>query len=174
MVTGFTGVLLITRPSAGGFDKYSVMALLVVAGVAVRDILTRQIPASIPALIVALANGAFVMVGSFALALLEGGLIMPDAIQMAYLGAAGMFLALGYLFMVQTLRYADISASATIRFSVVLWALLSGVVIFREWPDSLAIVGMLLIVGAGVYTLHREAKLKRQRTAQAAEYAQKE
>jgi drug/metabolite transporter (DMT)-like permease len=83
--------------------------------------------------------------------------------------AAGVFLSLGYLFMVHTLRYADISASATIRFSVVLWALLSGVAIFGEWPDRYAIVGILLIVGAGVYTLHREAKLRKQRAAQAAE-----
>jgi drug/metabolite transporter (DMT)-like permease len=93
---------------------------------------------------------------------------MPDGYQLLYLAAAGVFLSLGYLFMVQTLRYADISASATIRFSVVLWALLSGVAIFEELPDRYAIIGILLVVGAGVYTLHREAKLKKQRNAQAA------
>jgi drug/metabolite transporter (DMT)-like permease len=169
MATGFLGVMLIMKPSTGGFDRYSVMALMVVAGVAGRDILTRRIPASVPALIVALANSIFVVIGAFGLAWLEGGLVMPSGYQMVHLAAAGVFLSLGYLFMVQTLRYADISASATIRFSVVLWALLSGVAIFGEWPDRYAIVGILLIVGAGVYTLHREAKLRKQRAAQAAE-----
>jgi S-adenosylmethionine uptake transporter len=169
MVTGFLGVMLIMRPSTGGFDRYSVMALMVVAGVAVRDILTRRISASVPALIVALANSIFVVIGAFGLALLEGGLVMPNGYQMVHLAAAGVFLSLGYLFMVQTLRYADISASATIRFSVVLWALLSGVAMFGEWPDRYAIVGILLIVGAGVYTLHREATLRKQSAAQAAE-----
>ena len=169
MATGFLGVMLIMKPSTGGFDRYSVMALMVVAGVAVRDILTRRIPASVPALIVALANSIFVVIGAFGLAWLEGGLVIPRGYQMVHLAAAGVFLSLGYLFMVQTLRYADISASATIRFSVVLWALLSGVTIFGEWPDRYAIVGILFIVGAGVYTLHREAKLRKQRAAQAAE-----
>jgi drug/metabolite transporter (DMT)-like permease len=169
MVTGFLGVMLIMKPSTGGIDRYSVMALMVVAGVAVRDILTRRIPASVPALVVALANSIFVVVGALGLALLEGGLVIPNGYQTMHLAAAGAFLSLGYLFMVQTLRYADISASATIRFSVVLWALLSGVVIFGEWPDRYAIVGIFLIVGAGVYTLHREAKLRKQRAAQAAE-----
>ena len=66
---------------------------------------------------------------------------------------------------VNTLRYTDISASASIRFSVVLWGLLSGVSVFGERPDGLAMAGIVLIVGSGIYTLHREAKLKRLRKA---------
>ena len=125
------------------------MPLIVVASVAVRDIITRRIPATIPVLIVALANSLMVVAGAFALALVEGGLKMPTIAQALILGAAGVFLSLGYLFMVNTLRYTDISASAAIRFSVVLWALLSGVLVFGERPDGLAMAGIVLIVGWG-------------------------
>jgi drug/metabolite transporter (DMT)-like permease len=164
IAVGFLGVLLITRPSSGGFDRYALMGLGVVAGVAIRDILTRRISTSVPALVVALANSTFVVAGAFALAAFEGGLELPSLQQLLYLMAAGVFLSLGYLFMVQTLRYADISASATIRFTGVLWALLSGVLVFGEIPDRLAFAGIALIVLSGIYTLHREAKLKRLRT----------
>jgi drug/metabolite transporter (DMT)-like permease len=166
IIAGFTGVVLITKPAGGSFDSYSLLPLIVVASVAVRDIITRRIPITIPALIVALANSLFVVAGAFGLALLEGGLKMPSIAQALILGAAGVFLSLGYLFMVNTLRYTDISASASIRFSVVLWALLSGVLVFGERPDWLALMGIVLIVGSGIYTLHREAKLKRLRKGQ--------
>jgi drug/metabolite transporter (DMT)-like permease len=163
IVAGFTGVVLITKPAGDSFDGYSLLPLIVVASVAVRDIITRHIPATVPVLIVALANSLMVVAGALVLALGEGGLKMPSIAQALILGAAGAFLSLGYLFMVNTLRYTDISASASIRFSVVLWALLSGILVFGERPDRLALAGIVLIVGSGIYTLHREAKLKRLR-----------
>ena len=166
ILVGFIGVLLIARPSSGGFDRYALMGMGVVAGVALRDILTRRIPSSVPAPVVAFANSSLVVVGAFALAHMEGGLLMPHGHQLLYLGAAGAFLSLGYHFMVQTLRYADVSASAPIRYSGVLWALLSGILVFGEIPNGLALVGIVLIVGSGLYTLHREAKLKRLKAAQ--------
>ena len=66
--------------------------------------------------------------------------------------------------MVQTLRYADVSVSAPIRYTMVLWSLLSGIFIFREFPDRWALAGIGLVVASGLYTLHRESVLKR-RTA---------
>lgn len=166
ILVGFAGVLLITRPSSGGIDRYALMGVGVVAGVAIRDILTRRIPSSVPALVVAFANSAIVVAAAFVLAQIEGGLEMPHGHQLLYLMAAGVFLSVGYLFMVQTLRLADISASASVRFTGVLWALLSGVMVFGEIPDRLALVGIVLIVASGIYTLHREAKLKRLKAAQ--------
>jgi drug/metabolite transporter (DMT)-like permease len=173
IITGFAGVVLITKPAGDSFDGYSLLPLIVVASVAVRDIITRRIPATVPVLIVALANSLMVVAGAFVLALAEGGLKMPSIAQGLILGAAGVFLSLGYLFMVNTLRYTDISASASIRFSVVLWALLSGVLVFGERPDRLAVAGIVLIVGSGIYTLHREAKLKRLRKGHTAAYVEK-
>jgi drug/metabolite transporter (DMT)-like permease len=165
IIAGFTGVVLITKPTGGSFGGYSLLPLIVIASVAVRDIITRRIPIAVPALIVALANSLMVVAGAFVLAIFEGGLEVPSIGQAVILGAAGVFLSLGYLFMVNTLRYTDISASASIRFSVVPWGLLSGFLVFGERPDWLAMAGIVLIVGSGIYTLHREAKLKRLRKA---------
>jgi drug/metabolite transporter (DMT)-like permease len=165
IIAGFIGVMLIMKPNTAGFDRYSIMALVLVAGIAVRDIITRRIPASVPALVVALSNSLAVVAGAYLLAVFEGGLVMPRGQQLIYLAAAGAFLSLGYLFMVQTLRYSDISSSATIRFSVVLWALFSGMAVFGERPDRYALIGIVLIVASGIYTLRREAKLKKQRAA---------
>jgi drug/metabolite transporter (DMT)-like permease len=173
IVAGFVGVMLIMKPNASGLDSYSIIALVMIMAIAVRDIITRRIPATVPALLVALANGLFVMAGALGFALLEGGLVMPRGQQLVLLAAAGVLLSLGYLFMVQTLRYADISTSASIRFSVVLWALLLGMMVFGEWPDRYALIGIALIVASGIYTLHREAKLKRLKARQTEAKVQK-
>ena len=161
---GFVGVTMIVKPDMTKLDGTALLALVLVLTLAVRDILTRRIHGSVPALVVALANSLFVLTGAFILSIFEGGLEMPTWRQVAVLAAAGFFLALGYQFMVQTLRYADVSVSAPIRYTMVLWSLLSGIFIFREFPDRWALAGIGLVVASGLYTLHRESVLKR-RTA---------
>ncbi|MBL8895334.1 MAG: EamA/RhaT family transporter, partial [Rhizobiales bacterium] len=37
---------------------------------------------------------------------------------------------------------------------------LSGVVVFNEIPDIWAFAGMALIVGSGLYAIHRETRLR--------------
>ena len=158
---GFLGVTMIVKPDVTKLDATAVLALVLVLTLAVRDILTRRIHGSVPALVVALANSVFVLAGAFILSMVEGGLVMPNLRQIAVLAAAGFFLAIGYQFMVQTLRYADVSVSAPIRYTMVLWSLLSGIFVFREFPDHWALAGIGLVVGSGLYTLHRESALKR-------------
>jgi drug/metabolite transporter (DMT)-like permease len=66
--------------------------------------------------------------------------------------------------MVKTLRVASISSSAPFRYTVVLWSLLSGAMVFQERPDAVAGIGILLIVASGLFALFREAMLKRRRS----------
>jgi drug/metabolite transporter (DMT)-like permease len=159
IATGFLGVLLIVRPR-GNVEGVAVIAIVMVLTIALRDVVTRRIPAAIPVLVVALANGLYVVAGGVLMSLFEGGLRMPSLFQTSCLGAAGLFLSLGYYFMVKTLRFASISSSAPFRYTVVLWSLLSGAVVFGERPDGVAGIGILLIVASGLYALFREAFLK--------------
>ena len=45
---------------------------------------------------------------------------------------------------------------------------LGGFLVFREVPDGWTVVGAVLIVGSGIYTLHREAVRRRSLTGTAA------
>ena len=73
----------------------------------------------------------------------------------------GMFLSLGYVCMVSTIRMGDISATAIYRYSVVLFALISGMTVFGEFPDQWAMLGIALIVASGIYALMREMRRTR-------------
>ena len=49
---GFTGVMVIVRPGAEGFNTYSIAVLVSVCFAAARDLITRQLPHEIPSLLV--------------------------------------------------------------------------------------------------------------------------
>ncbi len=160
IVTGFLGVLLIVRPTPSTFTIYEILALGIVFILAFRDLITKRIPDHIPTFIIALANASFVALGGVAYGLYQG--FQSVALwQFGLLAAAAILLATGYVFMVSTLRLGDLSGTAPFRYSNVLFAIILGMVFFGEFPDALAYVGMGLIVAAGIYAAHREAKLNR-------------
>lgn len=71
IVGGFIGVLMIVKPSVSTFDLYEFLALSIVFFVALRDLLTKTIPARIPVFVVALANAGFVTFGGLVLMLFQ-------------------------------------------------------------------------------------------------------
>jgi len=156
IVGGFIGVLMIVKPSVSSFNAYELLALLIVFAVALRDIMTKRIPARIPTFVVALGNAGFVTLGGTALALSQG-FVRPEPWQVGLLALAACFLSSGYLFMVATLRLGELTATAPFRYSVMIFAILSGILVFGEYPDWIALTGMALIVACGLYAAHREA-----------------
>ncbi|WP_421695894.1 DMT family transporter [Aestuariivirga sp.] len=156
IVGGFIGVLLIVKPSVASFNFYELLALLIVFFVALRDILTKRIPARIPVFVVAFANACFVTFGGAALALVQG-VQWPELWQVGLLALAACFLSAGYLLMVATLRVGELTGTAPFRYSVMIFAIVSGILVFGEFPDGIAIAGMVLIVICGLYAAHREA-----------------
>ncbi|MFN4141421.1 DMT family transporter [Aestuariivirga sp.] len=162
---GFIGVLMIVRPSVSSFNAYELLALLIVFAVAIRDILTKRIPARIPTFVVALGNAGFVTAGGALLSLAEGAQ-WPEPWQLALLALAAVFLSSGYLFMVATLRLGELSGTAPFRYSIMVFAIISGIAVFGEFPDRIAILGMVLIVASGLYAAHREAIRARSRKDQ--------
>jgi drug/metabolite transporter (DMT)-like permease len=82
---------------------------------------------------------------------------MPEPWQVGLLALAACFLSSGYLCMVATLRLGDLTGTAPFRYSVMIFAILSGILVFGEYPDFTAMLGMVLIVISGLYAAHREA-----------------
>ena len=159
VIAGFIGVLLIARPAPQSFTIYDGLALVIVFTAAIRDIITRRIPASIPSLIVAFANALLVTAGGFVFGLFEG-FVPLEPWQFGCLAVASLFLGLGYAFIVMTLRLGEISVSAPFRYVNVVFSIFSGALVFGEYPDVAALAGMALIVASGLYTIHRDRMLK--------------
>ena len=160
IAAGFIGVLMIVRPNPATFNLYDGIAFGIVFAVAIRDVVTKHIPATIPTSVVALVNATLVAAGGWVTAVIQG-FTAPALWQMALLALAALFLACGYLLMVMTLRLGDISATAPFRYSVMVFALIAGMAVFREFPDGWAIAGMGVIVATGLLLARREASAQK-------------
>jgi drug/metabolite transporter (DMT)-like permease len=139
VIAGFVGVAFIVKPSVASFTIYDGFAL---------------------AIVLALANAGFVTLGGFALMGWQG-YQTPALWHLGFLAISALFLATGYFFMVKTLRTGDIAGTAPFRYTNVVFAIISGITVFGEFPDALAVTGMALIVASGLYALHRQATFKR-------------
>jgi drug/metabolite transporter (DMT)-like permease len=159
---GFAGVLVVIRPGLAGFDAYSVLVLVAVFLIALRDLTTRIMPRGIPALLIALITAITVCLSGpiFALFAAEHW-VAPDATSAALSAGAAVFLIGGYLTAIDFMRHGDIAVVAPFRYTVILWAILAGYIVWREVPDLAMIVGSAIVIASGVYTLHRERRIAR-------------
>ncbi|MBB3019301.1 drug/metabolite transporter (DMT)-like permease [Microvirga lupini] len=66
------------------------------------------------------------------------------------------------LFIVATI-YAPADRLGAAQYSQILWALAIGALFFDEWPDALALLGIVIVVAAGLFIFAREQTLKRSR-----------
>lgn len=150
---GFVGVLMILRPGIEGFEVASLFAVIATVGFAGRDLATR---AATPVL----SNmqlgvyGFFVLiptgVGMF---LYSGAPIQLDLMSIAQIGGAIVFGVAAYNALTIAMRAGDVSVVSPFRYTRLLFALIIGVSVFGERPDAMTLLGSLLIVLSGVYTL---------------------
>jgi drug/metabolite transporter (DMT)-like permease len=157
IAVGLLGVLLIVKPSPATFTIYDGLSLGLVVAVALRDIITRRLTIDVPTMIVVLGNSVIVMLSGLVLYPFEDW-IAPSGRHLVLLLFGGIFLTLGYVCMVLTIRMGEISHTAIYRYSVVLFALMSGAFVFHELPDQWAFIGIALIVASGIYAMLRQRK----------------
>ena len=159
IVVGFTGVLLIVKPGAEGFNVYSLVAVLAVLLVTARDLVTRRFSDRVPSLAVAVITAG--SVGLF------GGVLMlwqgwepVTARQAGLVAGAAFFIIGGYLFSIMVMRVGEIGFVAPFRYTALVWALLLGWFVFGDWPRPLTLLGAAIVVATGIFTLYRERKLR--------------
>ena len=161
---GLVGVLLIIRPGTEGFDRWSVLGLVSVAAVVVRDLSTRKLSRAVPSTLVAICASAAVTGLGLAGLSLEGWQPM-GAREAALILGASVNLIIGYLTVVMVMRAGDIGLVAPFRYTALLWAIGLGWALFGTFPDRLTLIGAAIVVLAGLFTLLRERALQVPRRA---------
>ena len=152
---GFVGMLLIVRPGPEGFSIYAIYALIAVASVTVRDLITRRMSAEVPSVVVTLATSLTITLAAIIVSTFEGWVPVSTA-SGAMIASAAVFVLIGYLFSVMVMRVGEVGFVAPFRYSSLLWALGLGWAVFGDWPDAITMLGGALVVGAGMFTLFRE------------------
>jgi drug/metabolite transporter (DMT)-like permease len=156
---GLAGVLLIVPPGAGALGPGVALAFAAIGFVVLRDIMTRQIGMNVPTLTLTAMSAVSTLGAGLVLAPFETW-VVPTAFELAAMAAAAVALLGAYVFIIIAMRTGEIAAVSPFRYSVILWALLSGYVFWGQLPSKQAAIGIAIVVAAGLYTFWREQLLR--------------
>lgn len=159
---GLAGALLVIQPS---FEEVGVPALYPLGTAlcfAFYMILSRRIGVSgDPLSMQALAGASGAVVVGAALIVGDGSgtafdPAMPRGRDWALLLGVGLFASLAHLMIVQAVRHAPASVVAPVQYLEIATAAALGYLVFGDFPDPLKWLGIAIVVGSGLFVLHRE------------------
>jgi drug/metabolite transporter (DMT)-like permease len=162
VLIGFAGVVIALRPSAQTVSWPALIALGGSLSFAVLMLITRSLRAT-PDIVLASSQFA----GTFLLgaAMSPFGWIAPGAGSLVLFAAAGC-ISVSALFCVnRSLKLAPASVVVPYQYSMIVWAVMFGYVVFGDVPSPATVLGAAIIIGAGLYIFLRERDLGREETA---------
>lgn len=151
-VVGFGGVLLILRPG-GGLDPLGVVFALVNTGFATAyHLLTRVLTRSesTSGMLFHTALVGTVIFGVMALAEPLGQ--VPGLVDLGLMGVLGGLAMAGHLLFTAAYAEAPAGIVAPVGYVHLVWAAILGWLVFGHWPTELSLLGMALVILAGVVT----------------------
>jgi drug/metabolite transporter (DMT)-like permease len=158
VVVGFLGVLLIVRPGAAGFEWVLLLPVLTALANGTRDIVTRKLSRTDTSISILLWSTLIVMIAGLATA--PFGWNAVDANGALWFLLAGLCNAGAHFLVIEALRLGEASLVAPFRYTAFLWAILFGFVMWGEIPGLWVALGVVLIVGGGVYGMRSETRRK--------------
>ncbi len=158
IIIGFSGVLIIVRPGVEGFNIFSVSAIAAVLFVTLRDLATRQLSVGIPSVLVTFLASFMVMTtGAVLSPLMEWKPVEISSLFLLFIAA--VFIIFGYLFSVMAMRVGEIGFVSPFRYTILIWAIILGYVVFGDIPDNWTIFGTTIVVATGMFTFYRERQV---------------
>lgn len=150
----FLGVLLVIRPGMRALETghYVMMFGAVLGAITttiLRHIAQKERRVSLVGLQVLYSGilNAVLMVPTF---------VMPRLDQLAVLLGIGLLGGIGGLLVIQASKQTPANLIAPVQYSQLIWAILFGAMFFGEYPDWVAVIGMLIVVGAGLLNVLSE------------------
>ena len=108
---------------------------------AARDIAGRRVAGHIPGMIVAISAVIVVLVGAGVAHLVSESWVTPGPRHLTLLAGAGLFLIFGHFFIFMAYRIGPTGVVAPFYYSFTVWAVISGLIVFSELPNALALCG---------------------------------
>ncbi|MER8377618.1 DMT family transporter [Mesorhizobium sp. M1406] len=158
---GFIGALMVAQPTMQGISVYALLALGNAALAAARDLAGRRVSAEVPGMIVAISAVVVVLIGAGAAHLVSERWVMPGMHHLLLMAGAGFFLIFGHFFIFMAYRVGPTSAVAPFYYSFTVWAVISGLLVFGQFPNALAVCGILLVVGSGLTIVSLDQRQRR-------------
>lgn len=155
----FLGVLLIIRPGGELFSWHALFPIGTALAMAVYQVLTRRI-AAVESAYTSIFYPGFIGCLLFS-AMLPYTWTTPIAWWhvglMIFNGVVG---AASHLILIKAFEHTPASTLAPFSYTQLLWTTLVGWLVFGDFPDTPGLIGMLVIVGSGLYIATRVGRAR--------------
>lgn len=158
VLVGFGGVVVALGPSGAAFSPAALPALAGSFAFALLMIATRKLAAT---------DGTVLLTLQVATALAFGLVLAPlhwvpiAPLDHALLGVLGVVSMTAYLCVNKALALAPASTLAPLQYTLIVWGVLLGYVVFGEVPRAATLLGAAIIVATGLFIVFRERALAR-------------
>jgi drug/metabolite transporter (DMT)-like permease len=160
---GFTGCLLVVQPSLAAFGLVALWPLLTAASFAVYMLVTRALGPRMHPIPLQLHTSGFAFLFCLPVLVWAEGTgnpaldpLWPQGIAWVWLGGVGVASAVAHMLMTVALRLAPSATLAPLNYLEIVVAVGLGYAVFGDFPNALTWAGIAVIVGSGLYVIHRE------------------
>jgi drug/metabolite transporter (DMT)-like permease len=159
---GFLGVLIIVRPGGGVFSVHAVYPLCSALLFSLYQVLTRKLAGRENPFTTLFFTA---LVGAAATSLpLPFTWQTPQLDQVAFLVGIGALGGTGHFFLIRAVEHASPARLAPFIYTQLVWSTLLAYLAFGEFPASGSLIGMLVIVSAGMLAIDwRQIRLAKQK-----------
>jgi drug/metabolite transporter (DMT)-like permease len=149
------------RPTSDAMHWAALLPLCAASMGALRDVVTRRIRMSdSPVAILAFTMGAVALAGFATLPLGWKPVAWDDLLIMA---TAGILVGSAQYLMIYAFHVAEASLIIPFKYLTLIWGAVFGFMVWGHIPDQGIVAGSVLVVGSGLYIMHRETRMHRRR-----------
>ncbi|MCV2874656.1 DMT family transporter [Rhodobacteraceae bacterium XHP0102] len=152
---GFIGTLIVIRPGLGIVHPAVLLVLLAASLFALRQVLSRMI-APYDNTYTTVAYTALVGSALISLPLPFVWIWPSDPTSIVLMISIAALAGVAELMVIRALEIAEAVVLAPVHYSMILWSVMYGYLVFAQLPDSWTLAGTAVIVATGLYTMHRE------------------
>ena len=166
---GFVGVLFVIQPSFAAFGTVALIPLGTAVAFAFYILVTRGLSRRMHPVALQFHTGLIASLFCIPVLLLAQGSgselldpVWPKGIAWLWLFGAGFFATVSHMMMTYALSLAPSATLAPLQYFELPMATLFGYLVFQDFPNALSLTGIAIIIGAGLYMIHRERIAARQ------------
>ena len=162
-LVGFLGVLFVIQPSFAAFGFVAFIPLGTAVAFAFYILLTRGLSRQMHPVTLQFHTGLIASLFCLPVLLLAIGSgsdlfdpVWPSAIAWVWLVGVGFFATVSHMMMTYALSLAPSSTLAPLQYFELPVATVFGYLVFNDFPNRLSLLGIGIIIAAGLYMIHRE------------------
>ncbi len=155
VIVGFCGVILALRPSTATLTPAALVAIAGSFSFSLLMICTRMVHGTSDIVLVTTQTVGALVFGAVIAPVTWVALTWRDGALLVLLGIVAM---VAHVCVNRSLKLASASVVVPYQYTMIVWAVLLGYLVFGDIPNMATLVGAAIIIAAGIYIFVREQK----------------